>query len=96
MIDNDSTKVFLFNQGVRELAKPPSLSEILHLNLKADQIQRQQNEEEEESKGTKRKHESDIEQKEDSSNEGEKRPKERKIMNKAKNVKSHSLWFFLR
>ncbi|KAG7553174.1 hypothetical protein ISN45_Aa06g037300 [Arabidopsis thaliana x Arabidopsis arenosa] len=72
-------------QGVRELAKPPSLSEILHSNLRADQIQRQQKEEEE-SKGTKRKHESDIEQKEDSSNEEEKRPKERKIMNKAKNI----------
>ncbi|CAE6139555.1 unnamed protein product [Arabidopsis arenosa] len=76
-------------QGVRELAKPPSLSEILHSNLKAEQIQRQQKEEEEEeeeSKGTKRKHESDVEQIEDSSNEEEKRPKERKIMNKAKNI----------
>ncbi|AEE82231.1 hypothetical protein [Arabidopsis thaliana] len=76
-------------QGVRELAKPPSYSEILHSNLKADQIQRQQkeeDEEEEESKGKKRKHESDVEQTEDSSNEEEKRPKERKIMKKAKNI----------
>ncbi|EOA21020.1 hypothetical protein CARUB_v10001354mg [Capsella rubella] len=82
-------------QGVRELAKPPTLSEILHSNLKADQIQRQQKEQveeeeeeekEEESKGTKRKHESDVEQTEDSSNEDEKRPKDRKIMKKAKNI----------
>ncbi|XP_010422534.1 PREDICTED: FK506-binding protein 5-like [Camelina sativa] len=76
-------------QGVRELAKPPTLSEILHSNLKADQIQRQQKEEEEEeeeSKGTKRKHESDVEEKDDSSNEEEKRPKDRKIMKRAKNI----------
>ncbi|ESQ37957.1 hypothetical protein EUTSA_v10028780mg [Eutrema salsugineum] len=79
-------------QGVRELAKPPTLSEILHSNLKADQMQRQQKEEEEEededeNKGKKRKHESDVEQKEDSSNEeDEKRPKERKIMKRAKNI----------
>ncbi|KAJ0250155.1 hypothetical protein HA466_0143410 [Hirschfeldia incana] len=71
-------------QGVRELAKPPTLSEILHSNLKADQIQHQ--EEEEESKGKKRKHESDAELKEDSSDEDEKRPKERKIMKRAKNI----------
>lgn len=90
--------MFLCNQGVRELAKPPSYSEILHSNLKADQIQRQQkeeDEEEEESKGKKRKHESDVEQTEDSSNEEEKRPKERKIMKKAKNVKSYSLVYSL-
>ncbi|XP_010430378.1 PREDICTED: FK506-binding protein 5-like [Camelina sativa] len=77
-------------QGVRELAKPPTLSEILHSNLQADQIQRQQKEEEEEeeeeSKGTKRKHESDVEEKDDSSNEEEKRPKDRKIMKRAKNI----------
>lgn len=81
--------MFLCNQGIRELAKPPTLSEILHSN----QIQRQQKkeEEEEESKGKKRKHESDVEQnEEDSSNEEEKRPKERKIMKRAKNVKSQS------
>ncbi|KAJ4870513.1 hypothetical protein Rs2_09290 [Raphanus sativus] len=75
-------------QGVRELAKPPTLSEILHSNLKADQIQHQEEEgEEEESKGKKRKHESDAELKEDSSDESdEKRPKERKIMKRAKNI----------
>ncbi|KAF3549063.1 hypothetical protein DY000_02003261 [Brassica cretica] len=77
-------------QGVRELAKPPTLSEILHSNLKADQIQQQQQqreeEEEEESKGKKRKHDSDAEFKEDSSDEDEKRPKERKIMKRAKNI----------
>ncbi|KAL1225099.1 hypothetical protein V5N11_033515 [Cardamine amara subsp. amara] len=74
-------------QGVRELSKPPTLSEILHSNLKADHIQQQLKEEEEdESKGKKRKHESDVEQNEDSSNEEEKRPKERKIMKRAKNI----------
>ncbi|CAH2071888.1 unnamed protein product [Thlaspi arvense] len=80
-------------QGVRELAKPPTLSEILHSNLTVDQMQPQQKEdeeekeeEEEESKGKKRKHESDVEQKEDSSDEDEKRPKERKTMKRAKNI----------
>ncbi|CAF1702688.1 hypothetical protein HID58_053044 [Brassica napus] len=74
-------------QGVRELAKPPTLSEIFHSNLKADQIQQQrEEEEEEESKGKKRKHDSDAEFKEDSSDEDEKRPKERKIMKRAKNI----------
>ncbi|CAH8356860.1 unnamed protein product [Eruca vesicaria subsp. sativa] len=75
-------------QGVRELAKPPTLSEILHSKLKSDQIQQQQTEqeEEEESKGKKRKHESDAELKEDSSDEDEKKPKERKIMKRAKNI----------
>ncbi|KAG5405164.1 hypothetical protein IGI04_011283 [Brassica rapa subsp. trilocularis] len=74
-------------QGVRELAKPPTLSEILHSNLKADKIQQEQREEEEEeSKGKKRKHESDAEVQEDSSDEDEKRPKERKIMKRAKNI----------
>ncbi|XP_013626214.1 PREDICTED: unconventional myosin-X [Brassica oleracea var. oleracea] len=87
-------------QGVRELAKPPTLSEILHSNLKADKIHQQQQrkeEEEEESKGKKRKHDSDAEFKEDSSDEDEKRPKERKTMKRAKNIaismaaKAHSL-----
>ncbi|KAL0712142.1 hypothetical protein Bca4012_019120 [Brassica carinata] len=76
-------------QGVRELAKPPTLSEILHSNLKADQMQQQQREEEEEeeeTKGKKRKHDSDAELKEGSSDEDEKRPKERKIMKRAKNI----------
>lgn len=85
----DDTKCFCKLQGVRELAKPPTLSEILHSNLKAEEIQRQQKEEEEEeeeSKGKKRKHESDDELKDDSSNEDEKRPKEGKIMKRAKNV----------
>lgn len=71
------------------------MSEIFHSNLKADQIQQQQQreeEEEEESKGKKRKHDSDAEFKEDSSDEDEKRPKERKIMKRAKNVKTHSLF----
>lgn len=83
----DDTKCFCKLQGVRELAKPPTLSEILHSNLKAEEIQRQQNEEEEEeSKGKKRKHETDDELKDDSSNEDEKRPKVGKIMKRAKNV----------
>ncbi|CAN8247983.1 unnamed protein product [Cochlearia groenlandica] len=81
-------------QGVRELAKPPSLSEILHSTLKADHMLSQdkdkegekeeevEEEEEEESKGKKRKHHSD----EDSSNEEEKRPEESKVMKRAKNI----------
>ncbi|KFK30885.1 hypothetical protein AALP_AA6G038500 [Arabis alpina] len=67
-------------QGVKELAKPPTLSEILHLN----QTQQQQTEKEEESKGKKRKHESDVEEEEEE--EEEKRPKESKIMKRAKNI----------
>ncbi|XP_010542872.1 PREDICTED: uncharacterized protein LOC104815943 [Tarenaya hassleriana] len=71
-------------QGVRELAKPPTLTEILHSNLKEEQI-RGEEVEEGNSKGQKRKHEADVDQREDSSNE-EERPKENKVMKKAKNV----------